>query len=132
MLFICCLHIAVVLNFIFYQVKLNLRSKRSVICQFKKCWGKQFHWQFWITKSCFCQKSGWKHILVFLFWTHLTEPWCKMLLTLERHRNTKCYYFARRTHPSQKRPYWAQSNMWLCSKLKYCSVESVVGYLIQR
>ena len=35
MLFICCLHIAVVLNFIFYQVKLNLRSKRSVICHLK-------------------------------------------------------------------------------------------------
>ena len=30
----CCLHVVC-----FYQVKLNLRSKRSVIFQFKKYWG---------------------------------------------------------------------------------------------
>ena len=41
------------LTFCFYQVKLNLRSKRSVIFQFKKYWGIQFHWQFWTMNSCF-------------------------------------------------------------------------------
>ena len=30
MLFTCCLHITIVLHFVFYQVKLYLRSKRCV------------------------------------------------------------------------------------------------------
>ena len=41
------------LKFCFYQVKLNLRSRRSVIFQFKKYWGIQFNLQFWITNSFF-------------------------------------------------------------------------------
>ena len=32
----CCLHITVVLHSVSYQVKLNLRSKRNAIFQFKK------------------------------------------------------------------------------------------------
>ena len=29
-------------------------------------------------------KNGWKHKLVFLFWTRPTNLWCIMLQTLER------------------------------------------------
>ena len=50
---ICCLPITVVLHVAFYQVMLNLRNEHSVIFQFKKCWGIQFHWQFWTANSCF-------------------------------------------------------------------------------
>ena len=43
----------VLLHVVFYQVKRNLWSRRSVIFQFKKCCGIKFHWQFWTTNSCF-------------------------------------------------------------------------------
>ena len=77
----------------------------------------QFYWQYWNTNSCEffscgnlilhqkqgikmiktqllwwettekCQKSRWKHKVVFLFWTHSTHPWCNMFQISERQRN---------------------------------------------
>ena len=45
-----------------------------------------------------CQKSRWKHKVVFLFWTRPTVPWYNLPQTLERWRNKKWYNCIRRAH----------------------------------
>ena len=77
---------------IFCSKNLILHQKKKEIKMIKT---EVLWWKTRKNAKKYIQKTKY---LVFLFWTCFIDPWCNMLQTLEKGRNTKCYHFFRRRH----------------------------------